>query len=312
MITQKMQINLTETHKKVLWSILVIVIGVLAYTSTLNRLLDQTFLQRIDKKGDLYLNEALERSIYTFAIVRGLNGVISVIQNTQVAISPAGVGVSLAAGEILDPVNDLLERFSWVMMLSTCSLGLQEVLNEIGAWLGFTVLLTMAMVIIALAIWIPHFGIFNFRFLGYRILVVSLIVRFCIPIVAIASDKVYHLFLADKYTQATQALDNFKKEIKDTGLVAPDTQKAADDSVFADIKKYYQNATGLVQLRAKINALKDKMGNYVRYIFNLTIVFVIQTILIPLLVLWLLIKIVNYFFVNNVLFPTSRTFNSPT
>jgi len=307
-----MPINLTETHKKALWSVLVILFGVLAYTSTLNRWLDQTFLQQVDKKGNLYLDAALERSIYTFAIVRGLNGVISVIQNTQVSISPAGVGVSLAAGEILDPVNDLLERFSWVMMLSICSLGLQEVLNEIGDWLGFNVLLTMAMLIMALAIWIPRFGIFNFRFLGYRILVVSLIVRFCIPIVAIASDKVYNLFLADRYTQATQALDNFKKEIKDTGLVAPDTQKAADDSVFADIKKYYQNATDIVQLRAKIDVLKDRLGDYAKHIINLTIVFVIQTILIPLLVLWLLIKIVNYFFVNNVLFPTGRTFNSPT
>ncbi|MDM8541325.1 hypothetical protein QUF90_09570 [Desulfococcaceae bacterium HSG9] len=305
-----MQINLTATHKKVLWSILAIVFGVLAYTSTLNRMLDQTFLQRIDNKGDLYLDEALERSIYTFAIVRGLNGVISVIQNTQVAISPAGVGVSLAAGEILDPVNDLLERFSWVMMLSTCSLGLQKVLNEIGAWLGFDVLLTLAMLIMVLAIWVPRIGIFNFRFLGYRILLVSLIVRFCIPIVAIASDKVYNLFLADKYSQATQSLGRLKKEIKDTGLA--DSQKPVDDSVFANVKKYYQNATDIVQLRAKIDALKDKVGDYARHTIDLTVVFVIQTILIPLLVLWLLMKIVNYFFMNNVLFPTGRTLNSPT
>jgi len=304
-----MQINLTQTHKKALWSILIIVIGVLAYTSTLNRLLDQTFLQRIDKKGDLYLDEAFERSIYTFAIVRGLNGVISVIQNTQVAISPAGVGVSLAAGEILDPVNDLLERFSWVMMLSTCSLGLQKVLNEIGAWLGFNVLLTMAMVIVAIALWIPRFGIFNFRFLGYRVLVVSLIVRFCIPIVAIASDKVYNLFLADKYTHATQSLGQLKKEIKDSGLA--DSQKVTDDSVLASVKKYYQNATDIVQLRTKIDTLKDKVGDYAKHTINLTVVFIIQTILIPLLVLWLLVKIVNYFFANNVLFPTGRVLNSP-
>jgi len=303
-----MQIKLTETYKKALWSILVIVIGVLAYTSTLNRLLDQTFLQRIDKKGDLYLEAALERSIYTFAIVRGLNGVISVIQNTQVAVSPAGVGVSLAAGEILDPVNDLLERFSWVMMLSTSSLGLQEVLSEMGAWLGFNVLLTMAMAIMALALWIPRIGVFNFKFLGYRMLVVSLIVRFCIPIVAIASDKVYNLFLADRYTQATQSLDNFTKEIKDTGLA--DSQDSTDDSVFTSVKKYYQNATDIVQLRTKIDALKDKVGDYAKHTIDLTIVFVIQTIIIPLLVLWLLIKVADYFMTNNLLFPTGRASGS--
>ncbi len=305
-----MQINLTETHKKVFWSILVIGVCLLAYTSTLNRLLDLTFLQRIDKKGELYLDEALERSIYTFAIVRGLNGVISVVQNTQVAVSPAGVGVTIAAGEILDPVNDLLERFSWVMMLSTGSLGLQKVLNEIGAWLGFDVLLTLAMLIMALAIWIPCIGIFNFRFLGYRMLAVSLIVRFCIPIVAIASDKVYNLFLADKYTQATQSLGQLKKEIKDAGLA--DSQEPANDSVFANVKKYYQNATDIVKLRAKIDTLKDKVGDYAKHTINLTVVFIIQTILIPLLVLWFLIKTANYLLVNSVLFPVGRTFNPPS
>jgi len=303
-LKSKKHLKLTETQKKAFQTILIILIGVLAYTSVLNQLLDQTFLQRIDKKGDLYLEKALERSIYTFAIVRGLNGVISVIQNTQVAVSPAGVGISLAAGEILDPVNDLLERFSWVMMLSTCSLGLQEVLSEMGAWLGFNVLLAMAMTIMAFAIWMPRIGVFNFRFLGQRLLVVSLMVRFCIPIVAIASDKVYNLFLADRYTQATQSLDNFKKELKDSGMA--DSKEPADASVFASVKKYYQNATDIVQLRTKIDALKDKVGDYAKHTINLTIVFVIQTIIIPLLVLWLLVKMASYFMANNLLLPAGR------
>lgn len=300
-----MRIKLTQIQKKILWTVLIVVIGVLSYTSTLNHLLDQTLLQRIDQKGDLYLKAALERSIYTFAIVRGLNGVVSVIQNTEVAVSPAGVGVSLAAGEILDPVNDLLERFSWVMMLSTSSLGLQEVLSEMGAWLGFNLLLTMAMALLAVGVWAPLIGRFNSRLMGCRFLAAALIIRFCIPLASIASDKVYHLFLEDKYNQATQSLGELKDDIKDSGLA--DSPEPEEDTVFASVKKYYQNATDIVQLRAKIEALRDKVGDYAKHTINLTIVFVLQTILIPLLVLWLLLKSAQYFFVNTFFLANGRT-----
>lgn len=54
----------------------------------------------------------MARAAYTFALVRGLNGVIALIQGTEVVVSPAGMGLTLTVGEILDPINDLAERFS--------------------------------------------------------------------------------------------------------------------------------------------------------------------------------------------------------
>jgi hypothetical protein len=41
-------------------------------------------------------------------------------------------GIALAV--YLDPVNDLVERFSWVMMAATVSLGIQNVLLDISTW----------------------------------------------------------------------------------------------------------------------------------------------------------------------------------
>ena len=72
----------------------------------------------------------------------------SVIQDTEIAFSPAGVGVTLAVGEILDPINDLIERFSFVMLVSTASLGIQKILLEVGIWFGFRLLLTFSMLLI--------------------------------------------------------------------------------------------------------------------------------------------------------------------
>jgi hypothetical protein len=49
-----------------------------------------------------------------------------VLEETEVAIGFSGVGFVLALGQILDPVNDLIERFSWVVLAAGASLGAQS------------------------------------------------------------------------------------------------------------------------------------------------------------------------------------------
>jgi len=100
----------------------------------------------------------MARAAYTFALVKGLNGMISVIQGTEVAVSPAGIGLKLSVGEIVDPINDLAERFSWVMLVSTTSLGIQRVLMEMRNWLGLPVCLTDGMLLLSVSAWRRYWG----------------------------------------------------------------------------------------------------------------------------------------------------------
>ena len=84
----------------------------------------------MDQRASADYEQLFQRAFVTFALARTINGVISVVQGTEIALQPAGVGVTLTPGEILDPVNDLVERFSWVMMGATISLGVQNVLRS--------------------------------------------------------------------------------------------------------------------------------------------------------------------------------------
>jgi len=78
-------------------------------------------------------------------LARGFNAVVSVFQESEVQLEPAGVGVSLALGQALDPINDLVERFSWVMLASLTSLGIQKFLIEITPFLSIQILLLLAL-----------------------------------------------------------------------------------------------------------------------------------------------------------------------
>src|SRR5210317_2157526 len=90
----------------------------------------------VDQRAVTDYEALFQRAFITFALARTINGIISAVQGTEVALQPAGVGVTLTPGEILDPVNDLIGRFSWIMLGATLSLGVQQVLLDIGQWWG--------------------------------------------------------------------------------------------------------------------------------------------------------------------------------
>ena len=84
------------------------------------------------------IDAGLKRALVSFATARGLNAAISVLQGTNIAVEPAGIGVTLAPGEVLDPLNDLIESFSNLMLIASVSFGIQHVLISIGGhWLSY-------------------------------------------------------------------------------------------------------------------------------------------------------------------------------
>jgi len=285
--------------RKIILSFVVITVGILSYTSTLDLLLDKIYIGELDNKGQDYFNSTLKRAIYTFAIARGINGVISVIQGTELSGAPGGVGVKFAVGEILDPINDLIERFSWVMLISTTSIGIQKMLLEMGKWFGFKILVCLSMFIILFGLWIPRISSINLLSLGYKIIIISIVIRFCIPAVALVSEKVYDLFLKDTYIESTKSLVEIKSKIKYPDLVDNKSQ-TIDPGFWENFLSKYEELKESVNIKRRLSLLSDTVSNSVKYIINLIVVFVLQTVLIPVIVLWALIKLTNYLFKTNI------------
>ena len=61
----------------------------------------------------------------------------------------------LTPGQILDPINDLVERFSSVMLIASSSLGLQIVLLDILSWWVLSAALIASLAVALLLIWSP-------------------------------------------------------------------------------------------------------------------------------------------------------------
>ena len=150
-------------------------------TGVLSVLLVFSFSKYLDKQSFKQHDEILEKALVTFGVVKALNGAVSLVQGTYLDITPAGVGVSLSVGEVLDPVNDLIERFSWVMLLSATSLAIQRVIMEIGGWWPVNLLLVTAIAYFLLQLWMQRFHNKELINLTYKVMLLMLVFRFVMP-----------------------------------------------------------------------------------------------------------------------------------
>ncbi|HEY5648794.1 MAG TPA: hypothetical protein VIU33_04805 [Nitrospiria bacterium] len=240
----------------------------------------------MDNRAEGYIQETFTRALLAFGIARGLNGVISVAQGTEVALQPAGVGINFTPGEILDPINDLIERFSWIMLASNASLGIQKILLEMSAWPWFSIPMAVFLVLAAAVPWVSALQASPWSWVWARIALVLILIRFAVPLVAISSELVYREFLTSQYNEAALELEETTRNIMHLNRsVGEDMPESGNRSILETAKSLYQNALSGLDMEARIESYKQAAADAARHTIDLIVVFIVQTIVFPLVFL---------------------------
>lgn len=103
-----------------------------------------SWLAPMDPPAMEQVDAGLKRALISFATARALNAVISVAQGTEASIQPLGFGVTLTPGQVLDPINDLVEQLSNLMLVASVVFGVEKVLISIGSYWPLSLALTVA------------------------------------------------------------------------------------------------------------------------------------------------------------------------
>jgi len=243
--------------------------------------------QVLDRRATTPLNAAFQRALITFAVVRGINAVVSVVQGTEVAIEPGGVGVVLTPGEVFDPINDLIERFSWIMLASSTSLGAQKVLVEVGQAALLQVLLVAALGVLAWLLWRERTGSARLRALLLRLALLVLYLRFAVPLTVLLSDAIYEGFLADRYGASQLALETTREQVEALSEADALPPASADPGLLDRLGQWYDRAASKLDVQARIALYKDRLARASEHIIDMIVVFMLQTVVLPLLFLWL-------------------------
>lgn len=216
------------------------------------------------------VNSSLKSAAITFASLRTLNGFISVVQGTEISAGPILGQVTIAIGQVLDPVNDLLEQVSTVMLWATVSLGIQKALLALcGNWV-VSALITMTAIG-----WAAAFVMGKSYSALNRVMLIMFLVRFLFPVMAVGSHAVFDTFFAKDLTDAQRE-------------IATAAGEAGKQSTGA--------LPGLTNPKEIVEQAMRIARNLPETIVRVTVSFLIQTIVLPLFILWVLLYVGRGFF----------------
>jgi len=288
-------------RKMVTTGILVVVLLLISIPVSRKTLFESHLFRAIDSTAIQYVDESLVRAGSAFAIARTFNAIVSVFQESQLQLEPGGVGVSLALGASLDPANDLVERFSWVMLASLTSIGVQKVLIEITPFVSIQIVLLLAVVSLLIGVWRPCLGSFDFVRIGKVLLFAAILLRFAVPLMAYLNNQVYVTFLEQRYDQSLESLGEtvtVLEEYQLEGMVTvpgDDASAEADqgwlDNALSAVSRTVEQGAKMLDLKERLESIKLATLNLIDRIVDLIVVFVLNTILLPLLFLWGFLKL---------------------
>jgi len=252
----------------------------------------------IDSTAETYFRDSITKAGVSYGVCRVINATVSVIKESSVELEPAGIGLSLAVGQIVDPINDMVERVSNVLVMSITSLGVQELAYEISLTL-VPLIVALLLLILSVLLWFRNERILKLQRVVLNVLVIASIARFCLPISSLANEFLQETFFEDKIVEANTKL----------------ADGTADLNKFKDVHvPKYEGVLGTIENSASY--LKQKSIDFkktiaitienktviVENLLQLTFlylgIFIIQVLVLPLMTFWFLMRLVNSLFVS--------------
>jgi len=260
----------------------------------------------LDSTADIYFKDSITKAGGSYGVCRVINATVSVIQESSVQLEPAGIGLSLAVGQIVDPINDMVERLSNVLVMSIASLGVQELAYEISITI-VPQLFAVLLLLLSVFIWFKDARILKLRKILMSVLVIASIARFCLPISSIANEFLQETFFEDKILEANNILTASTADIdKFEDVTAPKI-----DGFIGTIESsasYIKEKS--IDFKNTIQVIMENKGVIVENLLRLTFlylgIFVIQVLILPLLIFWFLMRVVNSLFLGSAMPTMSR------
>lgn len=230
-------------------------------------------LRPIDGAAREHAEAGLQRALLTFAAARVINSALSLAQSASIEVG-AGISGSVHPGAVLEPLDDMVELFSSLMLGATLSFAVQRLLIEVMG--GWAVPLLLGLVWLA---WIA----LQWRSRKAppwltRLAVGLLCVRLAVPVVALGSEAAYRLLLDEDYRTSQAQIE----------AAAPSLPEVAGSGVIDTVRSWLAKSADIGR---SIAELKDLASRWIEHMLRLAAIFIVQTLLLPLLFVWLMLQL---------------------
>ena len=224
--------------------------------------------------------DTTNQSIGIYVVSRAINGLVSVLQTSQINLP---LLASAEVGQMLDPVNDAIERLSSSLVWAVGSLFVQRILLEVAASPVFKWILCaigIAMTALLLLMESDRFRVGCRQILAVsdskvercrdwlvRVFVVAAIFRFIVPAFIAMSFLVSQMFLESGIAKNTEELSVLKKQVSEiASSPTPDSGQLEEEKASVEARmKELEEAKALAhqemeQLDIRVEQLNDEAG----------------------------------------------------
>ncbi|MDX4069796.1 hypothetical protein [Aliarcobacter skirrowii] len=235
------------------------------------------------------IDRSFNQALIVFGSAKALNAVISLAQGTEINLP----FVVVAIGEVLDPINDLVEQFSLIMLASLVSLGIQKILLNFVSNDFFNLTFIISILVFNIFLFLKFKNIESIKNMALKLTLILLFLRFSIPFIAYLNEYSYDYFIKPQYNieQLNETILNTKDEIIKINL------ESVEEKESGFFEKFRQKFD-MTFYEKKVDEYKDAVDSSSDNIVDLIIVFIFQTILLPLFYLFvfyiLLKKLFNF------------------
>lgn len=244
----------------------------------------------LDRGAQEATDRVFRQALLTYAAARSLDAAVSLAEGTELALEPGGIGVTVSAGEILEPLDDLVEQFSSLMLISTTSLGIQSLLLRASAWGWLTALLILALLARVVAAFAPERVPPTARSVLARTAALLLIARFAVPAYALGTTVVFERFLQPGQEEAVEALEETSTDVREMEELDADE---IEPGLAGRVSRWFSGAMQRLDVAQRVEELQERIGEAVDHLVHLMVVFVLQTLVLPVAFLWLLTRVLT-------------------
>ena len=251
------------------------------YSGILQQRLVNPALAPLDDKASSALQHSLVLSSASFATARLIDRGIAFVSEAEV-----GVGVaSVKPGQLLKPLQDMAVRYSDLMVLAMTSIGLQLFLLEFGQ-LAALPLFGSGILLSALSLLVgPRSWRSSSAYLLRMSIALLLVIRIGVPLAAYGVAELSEWVLEPKRQAAESALSLETAALQRAELPATNT----DEGSLSWLRYMAAQANDLF---AAVRSFSDSM---VEKLVQLIVVYSLQTLIFPLLSLYLLWQLGRWF-----------------
>ncbi|QLK49303.1 hypothetical protein DR996_30810 [Vibrio owensii] len=274
-------INVPTTTKKVIYSLIIIVLMIIASSAELDNMAHEA------------IDDSLGSAIVTFGTASLLDSLISMFKSVELSV----IGVaSFDIGQLLNSISDMLDLFKHTMALALASLSLQKFLLVTMSSSLFNFLVVMSAGALLSTLWVSSLK--RYKTKATQIFKALLIVRFSVIVSVSLSLGADYLFIdksiKENESQATELSASISQQMEVLTSLPEEVMANEDEGGFiSGMSKTWNNVKSAVSgPKDIIVSVMKSIDNAMIKFINLMMLFVLKTIILPIVFLLAFKKLV--------------------